>query len=122
MEFCSFFFLPFQSLSEKLGATVKHLQSWSQKRVGHINSPLGMAREILHILEIRISDGPPFGLEKWLLDQLKGHIVALTSLQRSMIPWLEVALGSPRLLKETPTHPSSTCMLDKGNIRILLAV
>ena len=32
--------------------TVKGLQSWSQKKVGHVNSQLGLAREVLHMLEI----------------------------------------------------------------------
>jgi hypothetical protein len=71
---------PFVSLSRKFGATVKRLQSWSQKRVGHIISQLGLACEISHQLEIAQDNRPLSELEKWLLDQLEAHIVALSSL------------------------------------------
>lgn len=87
---------PFVSLSRKFGATVKRLQSWSQKRVGHIISQLGLACEISHQLEITHDNRPLSELEKWLLDQLEAHIVALSSLQRSLvrshsrITWLSV--------------------------------
>lgn len=43
---------PFDTLSKKFRATVKGLQSWSNKKVGHVNSQLGLAREVLHQLEI----------------------------------------------------------------------
>jgi len=43
---------PFDTLAKKFQATVRSLQSWSQKKVGHVNSQLELAREILHQLEI----------------------------------------------------------------------
>jgi hypothetical protein len=85
---------PFVTLSKKFSATVKHLQSWSQKRTGHITSQLGMAREIMHKLQSAQDFRPLSVLEMWLVDQLDGRIVALSSLQRSMarsrsrISWL----------------------------------
>jgi hypothetical protein len=43
---------PFATLSNKFSATAKALQSWSQKKVGHVNSQLSLAGEVLHMLEI----------------------------------------------------------------------
>ena len=43
---------PFVTLANKFKAVVKGLQSWSHKKVGHVNSQLGLAREVLHQLEI----------------------------------------------------------------------
>jgi hypothetical protein len=85
---------PFVTLSKKFRATVKHLQSWSHKRTGHITSQLGMAREIMHKLQSAQDFRSLSMLENWLVDQLDGRIVALSSLQRSMarsrsrISWL----------------------------------
>jgi len=39
---------PFVTLANKFKATIKGLQSWSHKKVGHVNSQLGLAREVLH--------------------------------------------------------------------------
>jgi hypothetical protein len=39
---------PFVTLANKFKSTVKGLQSWSHKKVGHVNSQLGLAREVLH--------------------------------------------------------------------------
>lgn len=72
---------PFDTLSRKLRATVKGLQSWSQKKIGHISSQLGMAREIIHPLEIAQDSRPLSRLGKWLYNQLKRHALALSSLQ-----------------------------------------
>jgi hypothetical protein len=77
-------YCPFETLSRNFGAIVRHLQRWSHKRVGNIISQLGMAREILHKFQIAQDKRPLSVLEKWLLDQLDSHIVALSSLQRSM--------------------------------------
>jgi hypothetical protein len=30
----------------------KAFQSWSQKKIGHANSELSLAREVIHLLEI----------------------------------------------------------------------
>jgi hypothetical protein len=79
----------------KLKATAKGLQAWSDKRVGHVESQLGLAREILHHLEIA-QDGRPLTPAKWTLkSMLKKHCLALASLRqtiagsRSRIGWLK---------------------------------
>lgn len=85
---------PFDTLARKFRATVKGLQSWSHTKVGHINSQLGLAREVIHQLEIAQDSRPLSRLEKWLHNQLKRHALALSSLQRTMtrshsrISWL----------------------------------
>ena len=82
---------PFDTLSRKFRATVRGLQSWSQKKVGHINSQLGMAREIIHQLEIAQDGRPLSNQEKWLYNQLRRHALALSSLQRTIArsrPWI----------------------------------
>jgi hypothetical protein len=48
----------FSTISLKLKATAKGLQACSDKKVGHVESQLGMAREVLHQLEIA-QDGRP---------------------------------------------------------------
>lgn len=42
----------FLTLNQKLKAVARGLQSWSDKHVGHVNSQLSLAREVLHQLEI----------------------------------------------------------------------
>ena len=85
---------PFDTLARKFRATVRRLQSWSQKKVGHVNTQLGLAREILHQLEIAQDHRALSGLELWLRNKLKLHSLALSSLQRtiarcrSRISWL----------------------------------
>lgn len=85
---------PFDTLGKKFRATVKGLQSWSHKKIGHVNSQLDLAREILHQLEIAQDVRPLSNLECWLCNQLKKHSLALSSLQRtiarsrSRISWL----------------------------------
>ena len=60
----------------------------------HINSQLGMARKIIHQLEIAQDGRPLSNQEKWLYNQLRRHALALSSLQRtiarsrSRISWL----------------------------------
>ena len=41
-----------EQIDLKLKRLTKALQSWSQKQAGHIKTQLGLAREILHRLEI----------------------------------------------------------------------
>lgn len=83
----------FNRLAKKFGATVRGLQSWSQKQIGHINTQLGLAREILHQLEIAQDHRTLSTLEVWFRNKLKVHSLAL-SLQRtiacshSRITWL----------------------------------
>ena len=84
----------FVTLSNKFKATVKGLQSWSHKKFGHVNSQLGLAREVLHQLKIAQNARILSSKEKWLRDQLKKHSLALSSIQRtiarsrSCINWL----------------------------------
>jgi len=75
---------PFVTLANKSKSTVKGLQSWSHKKVGHVNSQLGLAREVLHQLEIAQDARLLSRQEKWLRDQLKKHSLALSSLQRTI--------------------------------------
>lgn len=63
---------------------VKGLQSWSHKKVGHVNSQLGLARQVLHQLEMAQDARVLSNQEKWLRDQLKKHSLALSSLQRTI--------------------------------------
>jgi hypothetical protein len=85
---------PFETLSRKFKATVKALPSWSQRAVGHVNSQLELAREILHQLEITQDARGLVGRELCLRNKLKPHSLALASLQRtiarsrSRISWL----------------------------------
>ena len=73
---------------------MRGLQSWSQKQIGHINTQLGLAREILHQLEIAQDHRNLSALEVWFRNKLKVHSLALSSLQRtitrsrSRITWL----------------------------------
>ena len=85
---------PFDTLACKFRATVRSLQSWSQKTIGHVNTQLGLAREILHQLEIAQDHRVLSPLETWLRNKAKLHSLALSSLQRtiaqsrSRITWL----------------------------------
>ena len=85
---------PFDMLARKFKATVRALQSWSQRTVGHISSQLELAREVLHQLEIAEDTRGLSGQEQWLRNKLKPQSLALASLQRtnarsrSRISWL----------------------------------
>jgi exonuclease III len=86
---------PLETLSLKFKAVTRALQSWSQKNIGHISSQLGLAREIIHQLEIAQDSRQLADRELWLLHSLKKHSLALSSLQRtiarvrSRINWLK---------------------------------
>jgi hypothetical protein len=71
---------PMETLSLKFKAAAKGLQSWSDKKVGHLKSQLEMAREILHQLEIARDIRQLSSLECWLCQCLKKHSLALSSL------------------------------------------
>jgi hypothetical protein len=60
------------------------LQSWSDKTVGHVNSQLALAREILHQLEIAQDSRNLLPRENWLKNNLKKHSLALASLKRTI--------------------------------------
>jgi len=71
-------------LDLKLKAVTKGLQSWSDRNVGHINSQLTLAREILHQFEIAKDSHTLSPGEAWLKNNLKKHSLALASLQRTI--------------------------------------
>jgi hypothetical protein len=86
---------PFTTLQSKLRATAKGLQAWSNKKVGHVESQLGLAREILHQLEIA-QDGRALTPDELLLkNMLKKRSLMLSSLKRTIarlgwrIGWLK---------------------------------
>ena len=60
------------------------MQSWSDKKIGHINSQLVLAREILHQLEIAQDARVLAAGEIWLKNNLKKHCLALASLKRTI--------------------------------------
>lgn len=75
---------PLETLSLKFKTITRALQSWSQKKIGHIRTQVVLAKEIIHQFEIaqdsrQLSEG-----ELWLLHSLKKHSLALSSLQRTI--------------------------------------
>jgi hypothetical protein len=83
------------TLNNKLKAAARGLQAWSDKKVGHIESQLTLAREILHQLEITQDLRLLTHLELELKNNLKKHSLALASFMRtiarsmSRILWLK---------------------------------
>jgi hypothetical protein len=101
----------------KLWATTKGLQAWSDKKVGHVESQLSMAQEILHQLEIAQDSRPLIPDEVTLKNMLKKRSLMLSPLKRtivrlqSRICWLKEGMPIPDF---------STCMLDTRKERITL--
>jgi hypothetical protein len=85
---------PLETLSLKIKATVKGLQSWSDKKIGNSRWQLGLARDIVHQFEIARDHRQLSPSEVWLLNSLKKLSLALSSLLRtvaqihSRIHWL----------------------------------
>jgi hypothetical protein len=71
---------PLENLSLKFKALTRALQSWSQKKVGHIRTQLALAKEIIHQFEIAQDNRQLADRELWLLHSLKKHSLALSSL------------------------------------------
>jgi hypothetical protein len=67
------------TLDNKFKVAARGLQAWSDKKVGHIESQLTLAREILHQLEIAQDLRLLSHLELELKNNLKKHSLALTS-------------------------------------------
>jgi hypothetical protein len=71
--------------------------------VGHINSQLELAREVLHQLQIAQEGCLLSTAERWLLIRLKKHLLALASLKRtiarlrSRISWLKEGDANSKL-------------------------
>lgn len=86
---------PLETLALKFRAAARGLQSWSDKKVGHFNSQLSLAKEIVHQLEIAQDCRPLSQSELWLRNSLKKHCLALASLIRTVarlrprIGWLK---------------------------------
>jgi hypothetical protein len=86
---------PLITLSKKLQATARALQSWSDKKVGNIKLQLELARELLHQLEVAQDSRSLSSSEVWLRNSIKKHSLALSSLSRTMarlrsrISWLK---------------------------------
>jgi hypothetical protein len=86
---------PLVTLSSKLKATAKGLQSWSDKKVGNVQSQWWLVKEILHQLEIAQVSRALVENEVWLKNTLKKHCLALSSLRRtiarlrSRISWIK---------------------------------
>jgi exonuclease III len=101
---------PFLTLDAKFKAVTKALQSWSDKNVGHVNSQLALAREILHQLEIANDRRALSPQEIWLKNNLKKHTLALASLKRtiarsrSRIGWLRDGDANTRLFHLHSRH------------------
>jgi hypothetical protein len=107
VEACS---CPLETLALKLKTLTRSLQSWSQKSIGHINSQLCLAREVIHQLEIAHDSRQLSDVELWLLHSLKKHSLALSSLQRtisqirSRIKWLRGGDANTALFHSHARH------------------
>jgi hypothetical protein len=101
---------PLETLSLKLKATARGLQSWSQKKIGHIKSQLLLAKEILHQYDIAQEGRSLQPNELWLRNNLKKHALALASLSRtvarlrSRIGWLKEGDANSRLFHMHARH------------------
>jgi hypothetical protein len=75
---------PYSTIDLKFKGTAKALQGWSSKKVGHIETQLHFARDLIHQLEI-VQDGCILSApERWLLSKLKKHSLALASTKRTI--------------------------------------
>jgi hypothetical protein len=75
---------PLHRISIKLKRLARALQSWSQKKVGNISAQLGIAREILHRLEIARDSWLLIREEGWLQCESKRHCLVLASLEHTI--------------------------------------
>jgi hypothetical protein len=75
---------PIETLALKFRALTRALQSWSQRKVGHIKSQLLLAKEIVHQLEIAQDSRQLSSDEANLRCMLKKHGLALSSLLRTI--------------------------------------
>jgi hypothetical protein len=91
-------------IQSKLRATAKGLQDWSNKKVGPVESQLGLAREILHQMEIAQGGQALTPDEVLLKNMLKKRSLMLSSLKRtiahlrSRIGWLKEGTANTKFL------------------------
>lgn len=71
---------PIEMIALKFRALTRALQSWSQKRFGHIKSQLLIVKKIIHQLEIAQDSRQLSNEEASLQCKLKKHSLALSSL------------------------------------------
>jgi len=101
---------PFLTLDFKFKAATKALQSCSDKTVGHVNSQLPLAHEILHQLVITQDSHTLSPRENWLKNSLKKHSLALASLKRtitrlrSRIDWVHDGDANTKLFQLHARH------------------
>jgi hypothetical protein len=73
-----------ERISLKLKRLTRALQSWGHKTVGNFKYRLGLAREILHRLEMAQDSRVLSPDELWLLRKLKHQCLVLASLERTV--------------------------------------
>jgi hypothetical protein len=110
---------PFITLDRKFKEVSRGLQSWSDNKIGHINSQLVLAREILHQLEIAQDARVLTAGEIWLKNNLKKHCLALASLKRtiarlrSRINWLKDGDANTKLFQLHARHRKRKNLIGK---------
>jgi hypothetical protein len=95
---------PLRSLHLKFRAVAKGLQAWSDKKVGHVESQLALAREVLHQLEIAQDGRVLIHEETALKNMLKKQTLVLASLNLSSEPLLGLGQGLAGLRRVTTTQ------------------
>ncbi|XP_066333398.1 uncharacterized protein [Miscanthus floridulus] len=68
----------------KLQRLSQDLQKWGQRKIGNVKLQLGIAKEILHHLEIARDSRDLSPSEEWLRKKLKLHCLGLASLERTI--------------------------------------
>jgi hypothetical protein len=97
----------------------RRLHGWSDKMVGHVTSQLGLAREVLHQLEIMNNNRDLTLEENWLKNNLKKHALALASLKRTIarlrfqIGWLQDRDANTRLFHLHSWHHKQKNIITK---------
>lgn len=76
---------PIEKLANKLRATSRALQSWSQRKVGSVKTQLDQARELLLRFDVAQETRVLTVLKQWLRRKLKQHCLALASLHRTIV-------------------------------------